>query len=137
MKAFFDTSFFIALFIRQEKYHPKVTGKYQDYKKQRALLFTSDYILDELFTRIAYDFGGNTLEKIIKTIQKTITAEELRILRIDERIFQKAIIVMQKFSDKKISFTDATTYILMKDFALDEIATLDSDFKRMRLQTSF
>jgi len=40
-------------------------------------------------------------------------------------------------TSKKINFTDATTYVLYKDFAIDEIFTLDSDFKKMRLKTSF
>jgi predicted nucleic acid-binding protein len=137
MKIFFDTSFFIALFVNKEKYHQRVKDKYNYYKNQRAVFFTSDYILDELFTRIGYDFGARILDKIIKILQKGIKEEELRVLRIDERTFQKATAVMLKFSDQKISFTDATTYVLSRDFALDEIATLDADFIKMRLQSSF
>jgi len=52
MKIFFDTGAFIALFISQEKYHKQIFTKYRDYRKQRALFYTSYYILDELFTRL-------------------------------------------------------------------------------------
>ncbi len=55
MKVFIDTGAFIALFVSSEKYHSKVSKKYKEYRKQRAQLFTSYYILDELFT-LDYDF---------------------------------------------------------------------------------
>lgn len=137
MKVFFDTSCFIALFIKQEATHFQVVEKYESYKKKRAISLTSDYILDELYTRLTYDFGKHVVGKIIKTLKEAIEKEELRILRIDERIFQKSLVVMLKFADHKISFTDATTYVLCKDFAIDEIFTLDRDFKKMRLPVAF
>ena len=65
------------------------------------------------------------------------SAGEIRVLDIDKSIFAKAMEVLLKFSDHKISFTDATSYILYKDFSLDEIFTLDSDFKKLRINTSF
>ena len=57
MKVFIDTGAFIAIFVSSERFHPKASKKYKDYRKQRAQLFTSYYVLDELFTRLIYDFG--------------------------------------------------------------------------------
>ena len=137
MKVFIDTGAFIALFVSSEQYHQKVSKKYKDYRKQRAQLFTSYYILDELFTRLIYDFGKSVTQKAMELLNKSIEKEELVVLDIDELIFKKAQEVLIKFSDHKISFTDATTYVLYKDFSLDEIFTLVGDFKRVRVTTSF
>ena len=137
MKVFIDTGAFIAFFVKEEITHQKVMEKYQQYKQQRALFLTSNYILDELYTRLMYDFGKNITQQKIRTLAQSIEKEELKILNVDEIIFEKAIEVFLRFAEHKISFTDATTSVLYKDYALDEIFTLDKDFKRMRLATSF
>ena len=48
-------------------------------------------------------------------------------------IEQKAKEILLKFFEHKVSFTDATTYVLCKDFKIDEVFTLDSDFRKMGL----
>lgn len=137
MKIFFDTSAFIALFISQEEHHKKTSDKYASYRKQRAIFYTSYYILDELLTRLIYDFGKEITEKIMTLLMKTIDNGELHILDIDEIIFKKSLTSLLKFSDHKLSLTDATTYTLYKDLELNEIFTLDSDFKKIGANTSF
>lgn len=137
MKVFIDTGAFIALFVSSEKYYSKVSKKYKDYRKQRAQLFTSNYILDELYTRLIYDFGRNATQKAIDLLNKSIEKEELAVLDIDNTIFKKAQDILIKFAEHKLSLTDATSYVLYKDFSLDEIFTLDDDFKKIRVKTSF
>ena len=136
MKVFIDTSAFVALFVDKEVDHEKVAKKYYNYRQQRAILFTSYYVLDELFTRLLY-YGKVDVKKHIQTLKSVMAANELTVLQIDEVLFEKSLEIFLKFSEHKISFTDATTYILYKDFAIEEIFTLDSDFKKMRTNTSF
>jgi len=136
MKVFIDTSAFVALLVDKETDHKKVANKYYDYRQNRAILFTSDYILDELFTRLSF-FKQVDIKKTIQKLKESISVGEITVLRVDEALFEKALEVFFKFSDHKISFTDATSYTLLKDFSLDEVFTLDDDFKRMRLNTSF
>lgn len=137
MKVFIDTGVFIGLFIPKEISHQKIIAKYREYQKQRVPFFTTRYVLSELFTRLIYDFGKNATEKAIHEISKSIDSKALTVLDIEETVFEKSKLILLKFSEHKISFTDATTYVLYKDFALDEIFTLDRDFKKMRAKTSF
>ncbi|MDO8570709.1 MAG: PIN domain-containing protein [Candidatus Daviesbacteria bacterium] len=137
MKIFLDTSAFMALILKDESYHQKMADQYKAYKKSRAQLITSDYILDELYTRCVYRAGSFGAKLAIDLIQDIVSHNELTVLGVDSHIFKKAQEIFLKFSDNKISFTDATSYVLYKDFALDEIFTLDSDFKKMRISTSF
>ncbi len=136
MKVFIDTSAFVALLVDKETDHKKVAKKYHNYRQKRAILFTSDYILDELFTRLLY-YKQVDVKKTIQKLKESISAGEITMLKIDEALFEKALEAFLKFSDHKVSFTDATSYALLKDFSLDEIFTLDNDFKKMRLNTSF
>ena len=137
MKVFFDTSAFIALFVKKDFNHPKVFKKYQEYKKYRAYFLTSDYVLDELYTRLIYDFGKKVCAQVIKSLGLVEKAGELEILKVDQSIFQKSLKVIIRFAEHKISFTDATIFTMFKDFKLDELFTLDSDFKKLRIPVSF
>ncbi len=137
MKVFIDTGAFIAYFVKQEKFHDDTVRKYKFYRQQKATLLTSDYILDELLTWFSAKQTKQMLEKLVVAIQKMVGAEELKVLSIDQMIFRKAQDILLKFSEHKISFTDATTFCLYKDLALDEVFTLDDDFKKMRINTSF
>lgn len=137
MKVFIDTGAFIAYFIKQEKYHNDVVNKYKFYRHQKVTLLTSDYILDELMTWFSAKQSKQVLEKLISAIQKMQEEDEIKVLSIDQIIFKKAQDALLKFSEHKISFTDATSYVLFKDFSLDEIFTLDDDFKKIRVSTSF
>lgn len=136
MKVFIDTSAFVALLVDKEIDHKIVAKKYHEYRQKRAILFTSDYILDELFTRLLY-FKQFDIKKYIQKLKASISAGEITVLRIDETLFEKAFEAFLKFSEHRISFTDATSYVLYKNFALDEVFTLDDDFKKFRINTSF
>ncbi|MBI2337609.1 type II toxin-antitoxin system VapC family toxin [Candidatus Daviesbacteria bacterium] len=132
MKVFIDTSAFVALLVDKETDHKKVAEKYHEYRQKRAILFTSDYILDELFTRLLY-FRHIDIKKYIEKLKESILRGEITVLQIDEANLEKALKAFLKFSDHKISFTDATSYTLFKDFSLDEVFTLDDDFKKIRV----
>lgn len=137
MKAFIDTSAFIAYFIKQDEFHDDAVAKFKLYRQQNVKLLTSDYILDELQTWFSAKQPKNLLEKLIYSLQRIEEHGEIRVFSVDKPTFRKAQKVLLKFSEHKISFTDATSYVLYKDFALDEVFTLDDDFKKMRISTSF
>lgn len=137
MKIFVDTSAFIAHFVASDHHHRIVGERFGHYKRQRAMFVTSDYVLSELFTRIVYDFGGNILEQTIKGMRGAISKGEMQLLSIDPATFSRSMDVMIKFADHPISLTDATIVVLYKNLALDEVFTLDSDFKKLNLAVSF
>lgn len=137
MKIFIDSGAFIAYFLKQEASHDDVVKKYHFYMQAKAQLFTSNYILDELLTWFSVKQNKYFTEKLIIYLQRIIENGELKVVFIDSIIHKKAQDVLLKFLEHKISFTDATTYVLYKNLLLDEIFTLDSDFKKMRTNTSF
>lgn len=136
MKIFIDTSAFVALLVENEQFHQKIVEKYKSYRQQRATFFTSYYILDELYTRLLY-FNVSNIKQHIQAIQHSISENEITAMQVSEALFEKSLTVFLKYSDHKVSFTDATTFVLYKDFNLDEVFTLDSDFKKMRINTAF
>lgn len=136
MKVFIDTSAFISYFMKQDVSNVEAIEKFNFYKKQNAIFLTSNYILDELFTWFCAKKTKFFLEKAINAISEMQETRAIKVFYIDKFICGKAEKVLVKFSEHKISFTDATSYVLYKDFALDEVFTLD-DFRKIRVNTSF
>lgn len=137
MKVFTDTSALLSLFIKSEFDHELVVEKFDQYKKERDQLFVSDYILAETFTQLSYRFGSHALKFGVETINSSLGSGELVMLTVHAIIFARAKEMIIKYADQKLSFTDCTSYILFKELNLDEIFTLDTDFKKLRLPVSF
>ena len=83
------------------------------------------------------NFGKIELKKVVAQINKVVKNNELKMLDVDEVLFNKSAETMTKFAEHKLSFVDASIYNLVKDYKLDEVFTLDSDFKKVGLKTSF
>jgi len=133
MLIFIDTSAFIALMVSTETWHQKVVAKYQKYTKQNAIFYTNDLVLNELYTRLIYDFGKQACKRAIKKIKELQEQGSLRVFQLDAALFNQAESIMLRFAEHKLSFTDASIYSLVKLYDLDEIFTLDSDFKKVGL----
>ena len=137
MKVFFDTGALIAIFVEGDAWHNKCVEKYREYKKEHSLFFVNLFVLSEFYTRILYDYGKGSLKILINKIIKLQEEDKLRVFQIDAGIFKSSEEMMVKFSEHKLSFTDASIYVSVKTFKLDEIFTLDSGFKKVGLKTSF
>lgn len=136
MKVFIDTSAYIALIVASEVTHRKVVKIFRDYLSRRAIFYTSDYVLDELFTRLAYDQKPAVVRRSIQLLEQAIKKENLHVLRVEESAFASAKQLFLKYLDQRLSFTDATTVSLFRAYRLDEVFTLDGDFRKLRIPVS-
>jgi predicted nucleic acid-binding protein len=132
-----DTSAFLALLIETELLHKKVVEKHNEYLKINAHFYTTKFVLSELYTRLIYDYSQRECKNAIKLINANRNGFRLSILDIEDTLFKKAENALLKFAEHKLSFTDATIYTCMREFKLDEVFTLDDDFKKIGLKTSF
>jgi len=89
-------------------------------------MYTSDYIFDEAVTvalvrtknpKIAIDIGNFIL-----------SSRKLRILYVDNLILLKAWKIFKKYTERMLSFTDATSIALMNHYNIDYIMSFDTHF---------
>ena len=137
MKVFLDTGALIAIFVEGDEWHGKCVEKYKTYKKEGSLFFTSIFVLSELYTRILHDYGKEALKKVIATVSDLQQDGKLRVFQVESGIFSDSEETMIKFAEHKLSFTDSSNLVFIKNFKLDEIFTLDSGFKKVGLKSSF
>ena len=95
---------------------------------QADRLVTSDYILDETVTLMksrnhfdrALHFGPHLLEQRV-TILEYIKPSDV----------EQAWIEFARYSDKEWSFTDCTSYVVMKRIGTNRAISLDHHFRQM------
>ncbi len=125
---FVDTSAFLALYIKNDDFHQHAIEALTQLKVISYLLITSNFILDETYTFIrarkgkkeALDFGQVLVNNsdIIKIVRITVNDEK------------KAFDYFQTLDGRGISFTDCTSFALMKRIGIKTAFTFDDDFKR-------
>ena len=125
---FVDTSAWYALEAEDEITHEKVQQFLADIATgKHGVAVTTDYVLDETMTLLQSKKG---LEAAVTFIDKIKRSKSIRIFWVSESIFDKALVIFRKTADSHWSFTDCTSFALMKDLTITEAFTLDSHFKQ-------
>ena len=128
---FVDTSAFLAIVNEKDNNHIaaiQFLEKIKNGKIRIKKIITSDYVIDETLTRIRYSVGHNEAVEWGKDILASKVVEKIEIGR---EIFGLAWELFQTYEDKKLSFTDCTSFALMKKKGLEKVFSFDGDFERL------
>ncbi len=98
---------------------------------KHGILITTDYVLDETLTLLQSKKG---LPVALTFIEKIRKSKSIRVFWVSESIFEKALDIFKKTSDSQWSFTDCTSFALMKDLSITEAFTFDNHFKQVGFQ---
>ncbi len=134
-RIFIDTSAWIEYVLTGENYHEAINDYIFSETKEGSKFFTSDYVLDEAFTRFSTSQSFQIANKFRNKVHEAEKQDNLLVLWMDEVLFNKTWNFFEKFSEHKLSFTDATIVALVHDLKIDEILTLDKGFKKVGLTT--
>ncbi len=127
---FVDTSAFLALANEKDNNHIAATQFLEEIKNGKIRIkkiITSDYIIDETLTRIRYSVGHKEAVEWGKDILASKVIEKIDIER---EIFGSAWQLFKTYDDKKLSFTDCTSFALMKKIGIEKVFSFYEDFKR-------
>ena len=124
---FVDTSAWYAVEVEDDVNHEKAckflsliaSGKY-------GISITTDYVLDETLTLLR---SRRDLTSATTFMDKIKKSSSVRVFWIDENLFEKALDIFQKSNHKSWSFTDCTSFVLMRELSISEAFTFDSHFR--------
>lgn len=132
MKFLIDTWGWYALGNVREPQHEQVKTFYQESRKAGALIYTTDYILDETITLLFRRIPQFTARSFVQGLLDGIAQSFLLLEEITADRFRRAWGLRQRFHDKPmISFTDLTSCVVMQDVRLTHVLTDDAHFSQI------
>jgi len=134
-KLFIDSSIWIAFAVSAESRHSEAVTIMKSHTEAGVALFTSNDVIDETVTRLLYWTGLFKTELFYTNFLDNVRKGTVTQLWTDEILQNEAWYLIKKFSDHKLSLTDATSIALLRRFNLDAIVTFDEDFKKVGIPT--
>jgi predicted nucleic acid-binding protein len=129
-KVFFDTWGWLAIAHRDDCRHAEATAFYRDFIVAGGLPVTSDYILDETITLLRSRTVPSGTEQFIEGLLSARHSGRVQIERVTEERWSAAWKMCRKFADKTdISFTDFTSFVIMKELRITEALTADRRYE--------
>ena len=124
--AFVDTSAWYALIDRKDFHHPTITALVGELVKGATRLVTTDYVIDESCT-LAKARSGSTMAFRLLDLVHATAALDLEWIGGDR--FDRAERELRKYDDPSFSFTDCTSFTVMRELGITDVITTDQHFR--------
>lgn len=129
---FVDTSAFYALQDKADVLeHPAAVDIAKQLEAGKVSWLTTDYVLDESYTLIRGAFGHGLAVAFGRDVQKGT----VEIVQVDPAVQRKAWEIFERYSDKEFSFTDCTSFAVMREGRIPAAFTFDRDFQQFGFRT--
>ncbi|MBF0209692.1 MAG: type II toxin-antitoxin system VapC family toxin [Desulfamplus sp.] len=124
---FIDSGYLIALEALDDQNHKAASIYWQQLCKSLPKLLTTSYVFDEIIT-----FFNNKArhQKATELGRNILESNSIILLHIDEPLFYKSWEYFQQHQDKSYSFTDCTSFVVMKQRKIKSALTFDRHFKQ-------
>lgn len=120
-----DTSGWVALFAENDQNHKKAVSIFEEIKYSKVPIYTSDYCIDETITTI---LARGSHKQSVLAGEALFTSKIIKIVHVYPDYLQTAWELYQKYKDKKFSFTDVTSFVIMKDLNIKKAFAFDREF---------
>ena len=124
-KVFVDTGGWVALFVENDKNHKNAVSIFEEIKISKALIYTSDYCIDETITTI---LARGSHKQSVLAGEAIFTSKIIKIVHVCPDYLQSAWELYQKYKDKMFSFTDVTSFTIMKALNIKKAFIFDKEF---------
>ncbi len=127
MRLFVDTGAWCALYDRSDVHHARASAFLQEIKRQKAQLITSDYVLDESLTLLRFRAGH---KEAVEFGRWVLQSQLVKVINADEKTWQSAWDLFVRYDDKPFSFTDCTSFAIMRQLGLLNAFAFDRNFEQ-------
>lgn len=128
---FVDTSAWDAIADSGDPNHD-VALLFRDEIAGQCKLVVTNYILDELYTLLLVNVGYQRAVDFKAKLDILVEEGVLEVVWVSEDIAGEAWAVFERFNvDKRWSFTDCLSYVVMKQCGIIEVFAFDDDFAQM------
>ena len=132
MKAVFvDTAGWMACADGADPVHARCCAARDKALEAGQLLVTTDFVVDETLTLLRVRLGLAAAETWWQQVDRS---RRVRWERVDSDRFEKARHLFFQYRDKDFSFTDCTSFVIMRENRLTHALTTDVHFRQIGFQ---
>ena len=129
MKLLVDTSALLALILRDDQNHAVAATFLRQNPGARFVL--TELILGEVATRLRARAGA---ARAVAVVRDLLRSRRYEVLFVDTELAEKALGSMERFADKRLSFTDCASFEIMRHLGIARAFTFDPDFRDCGLE---
>jgi hypothetical protein len=127
-RVFVDASGWIALHNRRDTHHSAAVAAFHDLADGPVQLVTSDYVVDEALTHIRGWSGHAEAVRFGALVREHPLIEWVDV---DRALWSAAWDIFVRYDDKTFSFTDCTSFAIMRQRTLRDAFAFDQHFAQM------
>ncbi|MFH1565602.1 MAG: PIN domain-containing protein [bacterium] len=124
---FVDTSAFIALYLIDDNFHTKAI-KWLKSMEGRATFWTTNFVLDEVYTFVRSIKNKKTSIDFAEYLSSNSDIVKVKRVSLEEE--KEAFNLFKKLDFARLSFTDCTSFAVMKRLKLKQAFSFDKHFKQ-------
>jgi predicted nucleic acid-binding protein len=121
---FVDTSAFLALLVRNDRWHPSARNAFERLRADEVPLLTTSYVLVETYALLGRRLG---LEAV--RIFRGAVAPLVDVAWIDEDHHERSLELLVKKGKGRLSLVDCASFVVMRDRDLDVAFAYDAHFR--------
>jgi uncharacterized protein len=131
-KFFYDTWAFAALANRRDPAHAVAVQIDETLEQKGFVAVTTDYVLDEAVTLLHAAAGARASVPFLDAFQARTLGNELQVVSVTEARRARSAMLFQKLAteERRLSFTDATSFAVMVELGIELAFTADQHFHR-------
>lgn len=126
-KVFLDTSALVSVIYEDDDMHERSKLLFDHVRREGCRLVVTDYIFDECITSVLSRAGHKLA---VLAGQLMFDSQIIEFAWLDQAIKLRAWEYFIKHNDKGYSFTDCTSFVLMKEMKLTHYLGFDKHFDR-------
>jgi predicted nucleic acid-binding protein len=130
-EVFIDTSGWVALKHKGDTFWQTATALHRRLLTAGVRYVTSNFVLDEAYTLLLYRVGHHVAVELGEEIR---ASRMVTIVHIDPAWEEEAWQMFRRYADKTFSFTDCTSFVVMRHRRVQESFTNDHHFEQVGYQ---
>lgn len=125
---FVDTGAWVALAVATDRNAEAARAFHRGVQRgEHGAVLTTDYVLDETATLVRMDAG---VEAATDTVRPVLESRSATVVWIDPTHFEAALDLFDHHRDKRWSFTDCTSFVVMRDLGIERAFAFDRNFEQ-------
>ena len=127
MKLFVDTGAFIALADADDENHKRAAAFYRDARERGVRFVTTNFVVCETLNYLRARISHHIAVLFLENLKKSGFIE---IVTVTSSVEEEAFAIFKRYADKDFSFTDCTSFSMMRSFKLKNAFAFDKHFQQ-------